>query len=159
MEAVVLKEMKADQDLRNFDQVAETVTKSIAAWCKLNVVALDMSPDTMLGHSYLFDLAKALLARRAGTNADRRFFVASTDEATVLHIWNQQILPQLCESLEAAHKTPADKEWAEAIEGAAVSLGLSVAEDKTSKTAPLLRKLSIRFRPRPAISVDGTCQR
>jgi len=124
------------------------VESSVDAWHVLNIEAQKISPDAMLGHSYLFDLAKGLAAVGAGKDKDRRFYVAESAEDVVLHVWNQQILPQLCESLEAAHKSADAKEWHDAIQTAAAKLGLDLETQAISATSSLHRRVSIRFRAR-----------
>jgi hypothetical protein len=73
---------------------------SIDAWATLNRALLALlGPDGMLGHSYLFDIDRAL----AGVPQDRRWYRGETETQTAVEIWRTAILPQCCEILETAH--------------------------------------------------------
>lgn len=77
------------------------VLRTIEAWTKLNTALVEhLGPDAMLGHSYLFDLAKGLSVEHKD---DFRVFRGENPESTAKHIWNRAILPQLSEILEAAN--------------------------------------------------------
>lgn len=79
------------------------VTRSVAAWTALNAALLEhLGPDAMLGHSYLFDLAKGV-SDADDYKDDLRVFRLGDNVATALHVWNRAILPQLSEILESAN--------------------------------------------------------
>ena len=86
------------REVESADAVAETVwaatassetvpefIAAVTAWWTLNTKLMEKGPDAMLGHSYLFDLAKDMGAERD----------VSEGRALVLHHWNFHILPQL----------------------------------------------------------------
>ena len=61
--------------------------KSVEIWHDINTELKKAGPDAMLGHTYLFDLAKALFKYRPDITK------------VLLHHWNHHILPQLVDVL------------------------------------------------------------
>jgi MoxR-like ATPase len=79
--------------------VSDLMKVTIKAWVALNEVLLrEVGPDGMLGHSYLFDLGKAL-----GRPAEHQWFRAGDDSTTIRYYWNHYMLPQLVDILETAN--------------------------------------------------------
>lgn len=73
---------------------------SVERWTELNkALYKTVGEDGMLGHSYLFDMQRSLCK----LEGDRRWFRAEQPLEIVRYFWTQQILPQLCEILEANH--------------------------------------------------------
>lgn len=104
VEALILKGGRSKPLVLDGD-AQELFKKSVVAWFELNMaLKAALGPDGMLGHSYLFDLAKGLSSK----GSDRRWPWAGNPTNTVAQVWNQQILPQLAETLESTHM-PDDK--------------------------------------------------
>jgi hypothetical protein len=89
----VLKLLRAEAGMKNDDR--GVFEESVRAWAELNVLLQKYGgPDAMLGHSYLFDLARDL-KRKPAT------WPAATPDQVVRHHWTHHILPQLGDSVEA----------------------------------------------------------
>lgn len=72
---------------------------TIWAWAQLNQALLAaFGPDGMLGHSYLFDMQRALMG-------DARYWSCPGEADLLREHWNRFILPQLVEIFENANAT------------------------------------------------------
>ena len=76
---------------------------SVKFWVSINDALNEaIGPDGLLGHSYLFDLAKALTKDRKFADDVRWFREKSPLETAIAH-WNRHLLPQLVDLLESAN--------------------------------------------------------
>jgi hypothetical protein len=123
-----------------------TLLASIEVWQALNRGLRALGPDALLGHSYFYDLREALANAAGGGRFDRRFAFGGTQEA-VRHVWVQQILPQLCEILDAHHKQRTDDLQAFNTVLKALNIGVSL-----SPPAPAVVHAGVHmdFAPRPS---------
>lgn len=81
----------SDGELSSADRL---LLATIRAWGKMNEQLLkDFGPDGMLGHSYLFDIRRAL-------DRDERYWHAEDPAETLREAWNKYLLPQLVEVFE-----------------------------------------------------------
>ncbi len=86
----------------------DLLQKTVEVWHALNVQLVQIGPDALLGHSYLYDLRKALENATSPPDAcDRRYSFGNAQQA-VAHVWLQQMLPQLCDILDANHRQRLD---------------------------------------------------
>jgi predicted RNA-binding protein with PUA-like domain len=96
--AVVQADLLKSIGGKSLNSTAEDcLARSIASWVALNTALLvDLGPDAMLGHSYLFDLVGDLAAK-----PDDRRWRGEKESATNItsRHWSRHLLPQLAEVL------------------------------------------------------------
>jgi hypothetical protein len=121
---MILGGEKAGTPTPNADHPSR-LKQSVEVWHALNTRLKDIGPDALLGHSYLYDLRKAL-ENTAAANKDRRFALGNAEQA-VKHVWLQQLLPQLCEILDVNHQQRSEDltPYNEAIEPLGLGVRLS----------------------------------
>ena len=93
-EEQVTESILNETKIKNTSEQATHLKNSVAIWYELNEKLKSIGPDAMLGHSYLYDLAK-----------DMKDATPSDSKKLVRHHWMKQIIPQVIDILMVNNKS------------------------------------------------------